>query len=182
MFTRNIAISTIALTLTACVNAQPVPTETAGDCPAEVERIFGSMIGEWTLAIQADEGWTGYGSSRISWATDKKCGVFERSVAVFDQESEAPAENISTAHYVYDALSETLKVLTSDDRGYVHIGIAAVTEPLKFEVLKPDGEIPNRQIQVQNIQSESFEWSWNGRASPSEDWQKRLVITYSKAR
>ncbi|MEM7458301.1 MAG: hypothetical protein AAF331_02450, partial [Pseudomonadota bacterium] len=140
------------------------------------------MIGEWDLAIQADEGWTGYGSSSVSWAADKKCGVFERSVAVFDQESEAPAENISTAHYVYDALSGTLKVLTADDRGYVHVGIAAVTEPLKFEMLKPDGEIPNRQIQIQNIQSQSCEWRRNGRTSPTQDWPKRLVITYWQAR
>ena len=180
MSMNRIAVSGTALALAACASAQPSTIEADRDCPASVGEIFESIVGDWSLSIQADEGWTGYGESTISWASDKKCGVYERSLAVFDQESESPSENSSTAHLIYDELSETIKLLMADDRGYVHIGIAVVETPLRFNVLKLADTPPNRQVQFRNIEPQSFEWSWNGRASPTESWEKRLTVSYQK--
>jgi len=85
-------------------------------------------------------------------------------------------------YIVYDELSEAIKILTADNRGYVHIGIAAVEQPFSFEVPKPFGETPNRQIQYRNILPKSFKWSWQGRADHSDDWEDRLIKNYEKSR
>lgn len=182
MSPEKIALVAIAFSLSACAETHPTLDQTIGDCPQNVQALFDMLEGEWTLSIQADEGWTGYGTSRMSWATDQKCGLIERSVSVFNQESDTPFENRSTTHLVYDELSETLKVLTSDARGYVHIGIAVVEDPLNFDVLKPNSETPNRRIQYQNIQPDSFEWRWKGRDSAVTPWEERLAISYRKER
>ncbi|MEO1552448.1 MAG: hypothetical protein AAFR82_00835 [Pseudomonadota bacterium] len=181
MLTKRTGLSIALLALSSCANVQTAAISEAAQCPTDVDAIFDSIVGEWTLSVQADEGWTGYGSSRISWDVDQKCGLSERTVAVFNQESEDPFESKSTAYIVYDDLSETIKILTADNRGYVHIGIAAVAQPFRFEVLKPSGEAPNRQIQYRNIQPESFEWSWQGRADRSDEWEDRLIINYEKS-
>ena len=180
MQAKTLSLSAVMFSLCACVSAQTSETPKAKACPADVEAIFTSIVGEWTLSIEADEGWTGYGSSRISWDADQKCGVVEQSRSVFNQESEDPAQNQSTTYLVYDELTETIKVLTSDTRGYVHIGIAAVDTPLNFEVLKPASETPTRRIQYRNIEPGAFEWSWQGRSAVPEMWKDRLVINYDK--
>ena len=180
MNAKTLSLSAGILSLCACVSAQTSQSPIARACPAEVDAIFTSIVGDWTLSIEADEGWTGYGSSRISWDTDRKCGVVEQSRSVFNQESENPAQNRATTHLLYDELSDTIKVLTSDNRGYVHIGIAAIDTSLSFEILKPSGETPNRRIHYRSIQPGAFEWSWQGRATESEGWNDRLVINYDK--
>jgi hypothetical protein len=181
MLTKRTGLSILLLVLASCANVQISHTSGANGCPTEVEAIFASMVGKWNLSVQADEGWTGYGSSSISWSQDQKCGLFERTFAVFNQESESPFENKSTAYIVYDDLSETIKILTADNRGYVHIGIADVEQPFSFEVLKPFGERPNRQIQYRNILPRSFEWSWQGRGNQAGDWEDRLIVKYEKS-
>ena len=182
MLAKTLCFSAAFLSICSCTSAQTLTAPKVGQCPNEVESIFASIVGEWSLSIRADEGWTGYGNSSISWDADQKCGVIERSFAVFNQESETPSENRSTTYLLYDELSETIKVLTADTRGFVHIGIAAVEKPLIVDVLKPSGEASNRRIQYRNFELGSFEWSWQGRADVADFWHERLTKSYEKAR
>jgi len=181
MSAQSYALSFVALCLTACASAQTHAGTVTMQCPAEVEGIFASIVGDWTLGVEADEGWSGYGSSNIAWNQNQKCGVVETSIMVFDPDGEDASENRATAYLVYDELSETIKILTADNRGYVHIGIAAAKAPLAFEILKPADEVPNRRIQYRSVESGAFEWSWQGRETQSDDWTDRLVIKYQSA-
>lgn len=174
-----------AFGLAACVTA-PAPSAPQAAaipeaCPMTVVGVLAPLVGDWTLAIQADEGWTGYGTSTIGWDADRACALSERSEAVFNQESESPFENQSTALLTYDALSETIKTLTADNRGYVHLGVSALEAPLRFAILKADGTAPTRQIQYRNPSEDGFEWVWQGRADADAPWADRLIITYRRS-
>lgn len=182
MMPKNLALVLASVALSACATAEPSNASVDRDCPPEIQQIFASMIGEWTLTIRADEGWTGYGESTIAWTDEPGCGVIDATTSVFNQESETPLENSSDTILAYDKLSETIKVFTSDDRGYVHIGIAAAETPLSFNIIRSAEAPPTRQIQYRNIQADAFEWSWRGRAGPTDAWADRLVIAYSKAK
>ena len=179
MLSKPLTLPVVLIALTACATSNDLKTdETGSDCPPEVKRLFESIDGDWALSIEADEGWTGYGSSRIEWASSLKCGVSEITNAVYNQESDAHFENTSSALLVYDELSETIKVLTSDRRGYTHIGISPVASSLTFEILKPEGALSTRRIQYRDIETDSFEWIWQGWNSTSERWDDRLKIVY----
>jgi hypothetical protein len=147
--------------------------------------MFAPLVGDWTLAIRADEGWTGYGTSTIGWDADRPCALAEVSQSVFNQESDTPMETRATALLVFDQLSETVKTLTSDDRGYVHLGMARPlprpATPMRFGILKGDGTPPTRQILYRAFGPEGFEWVWQGRADSAAPWADRLVITYRRA-
>ena len=171
------------ISLAACVTAPEASKAAAipDACPAPVVAVFAPMVGTWTLAIQADEGWTGYGTSTISWDAGRACALSERSEAVFNQESDTPFYNQSTAVVAYDALSETIKTLTADNRGYVHLGVSSLEAPLRFSILEADGAAPTRQIRYRALSEAGFEWAWQGRTEANAAWADRLVITYYRA-
>lgn len=172
------------LSLAACVTAPapgaPQAAAIPDACPTPVAAVLAPMVGNWRLALQADEGWTGYGTSTISWDNGRACALSERSEAVFNQESETPFENQSTVLLAYDALSETIKTLTADNRGYVHLGGSSVEAPLRFAILKSDSAAPTRQIQYRALSETGFEWVWQGRADADAPWADRLIITYRR--
>ncbi|MEL7111190.1 MAG: hypothetical protein AAGJ68_11830 [Pseudomonadota bacterium] len=180
MSLKQTALVAASFALVACASAQPDPSTQDHACPAEIEQLFSSLTGDWTLAIRADEGWTGYGESTFIRTSDPSCGVGEATFSVFNQESENPMEVQSSAILAYDKLSKTIKILTGDDRGYTHIGIASPEMPITFDVIQSTGEAPVRQIQYKNMEDGAFEWSWRGRASATEPWADRLVISYTK--
>lgn len=159
---------------------QAQPEVELGSCDAPAAPMMQQLVGNWTLSITADEGWTGYGESSIVWDTSRTCGLSEISNAVFNQESETPMDNRSTTLLVFDTLSETMKLLTSDSRGYVHLGFGADPTGLSFEIARGDGSAPTRRIQYRDISADAFEWVWQGRAGSDEPWQDRLTINYDR--
>lgn len=182
---RNLPFIAAIVSFSGCISGAITPAtkvESGPDtCPAPIAAILTPMVGDYVLTIKADEGWTGYGSSSISWDANRPCALSERSDAVFNQESETPTSNGSTALIVYDALSETLKTITSDERGYVHIGVSPPEVPFRFQILKPAGTFPTRQIQYREMSARGFDWVWQGRADPSDPWTDRLIIKYRLA-
>ncbi|MEM1144697.1 MAG: hypothetical protein AAGI88_19110 [Pseudomonadota bacterium] len=157
------------------------PTTHSTFCEAPGAAFLSSLIGEWALELEADEGWTGYGKSTISWDYSRVCSVLDTQVAVFNQESDSPFENKSTHLISADSLSGTLKLLSSDRRGYTHLGISGQesgNEDLAFEIIRPGGGTPTRRILYRSVKPESFEWVWQGLVEDEESWVDRLVITY----
>ncbi|MEO0548363.1 MAG: hypothetical protein AAFZ91_00475 [Pseudomonadota bacterium] len=155
--------------------------ESASMCDAETGAALQMLVGTWSLHIEADEGWTGYGESTIAWDSSHVCGILETSEAVFNQESETPFENRSTSLIVFDSLSETMKLLTSDRRGFVHLGFGSDDlMDLSFEIGQLGMSDAVRRIQYRKLSASGFEWVWQGRDAAETPWKDRLMIVYTR--
>jgi len=172
----------IAVTV-GCSTMQPerragefTPTSCEAPVAQELERLRGS----WRLELQADEGWTGYGESVITWDPLRSCSLVETQTAVFNQESPNPFENASTQVLIFDSLSGTLKILSNDRRGYTHLGLGDGLEldGLSFDIARIGNELSERRIHYRNFEPNSFEWVWQGRSVEDSVWQDRLVVRY----
>ena len=182
---RHVTIAAACLTLSACaVSADRSinQTGTLETCPAEAGKTLAMLVGDWTLNIEADEGWTGYGASSINRDRSLLCGVQETTDAVFDQESDTPMETRSVTVISWDTLSEAMKVMSSDDRGFVHLGQhrGAVTGDMAFEILRLEEDAPTRRMVYRDITEDSFKWVWQGRAEVGDPWEGRLIIDYTR--
>lgn len=176
----------LAFGTTSCVSTSTPRVETINaqpqGCAPEVAQTLEQLVGRWRLDIRADEGWTGYGESIIEWDTSLKCGIIEKQNALFNKESETPLITDSVSILVFDALSETLKVFTSDSRGYTHLGLSGgrISEGFVFEIAQATNRPATRRIKYQNMQADSFEWAWQGRANEGADWGDRLFVRYNR--
>ncbi|MEO0466697.1 MAG: hypothetical protein AAF216_09155 [Pseudomonadota bacterium] len=166
---------------TACTstNASTIKAR-SGDCPAVAAVTLNALAGDWTLSINADEGWTGFGESKIRWDEGRKCSLIETANSVFNQESETPFENRSSAILIVDELSDVMKLLVDDGRGFVHLGESSGLDSLDFEILRRGGNPTTRRIQYRSFEADSFVWAWQGHGIESGEWEDRLVITYSR--
>lgn len=153
---------------------------TVTSCEAPVAQELERLVGSWRLELQADEGWTGYGESVITWDHLRSCSLLETQTAVFNQESPNPFENASTQVITFDSLSDTLKVLSNDRRGYTHLGLGdgLALEGLSFYIARKGNEQSERRIHYRNLAPNSFEWAWQGRLEEDGEWQDRLVVRY----
>lgn len=181
----NILIVTACYALSACAvgDARLInQTGTLQACPVEAGQTLAKLTGDWTLSIEADEGWTGYGTSSITPDASLLCGVREKTDAVFDQESDTPIETRSVAVISWDTLYEVMKVMSSDDRGYVHLGQhrGAVNGDLAFEILRLEQDTSTRRMVYRDISEDSFKWVWQGRVEAGDPWEDRLIIDYER--
>ena len=151
-------------------------------CSKAAKEMLDNFVGEWSINIEADEGWTGYGSSQIRYAPSLVCGTLETSDSMFNQESEAPVSIYATTLIAWDKLSNGWKVMSSDSRGYVHLGQNTNLEgnSLSFDIIRVGQIIPTRRIVYRDIDPEQFTWVWQGRAKEEETWKDRLVMKYKR--
>lgn len=167
--------------------AQPVAEQdeaihSPATCQASAWPMLEGLVGDWALTITADEGWTGFGTSTITRDSAKPCAIIEGADAVFNQESDTPLETRFNAVIVWDRLGEVLKIMSSDDRGYVHLGQngSLIKGTLAFEILRLDQSTPTRQIVYKDITEDGFVWVWQGRSDDSGGWEDRLTIKYTR--
>lgn len=114
-----VVICVLAVSATGCVTNSSGPklrAERAKLCTDEVVDKLHPLVGNWLLEIRADEGWTGYGKSSISWDTKWACGIVETQAAVFNQESDTPISNDSRSLIIFDSLTGSLKSVINDTR------------------------------------------------------------------
>jgi hypothetical protein len=152
------------------------------ECKPEVAMLLGRFVGEWSLHIEADEGWTGSGHASIAVDKLHVCSLFETSNAVFNQESDNPVPTNTKTFLIWDNLSESLKVMSSDNRGYVHLGQSRDVDSdiLNFDILRMDQTAPTRRIVYRDLSADQFTWVWQGSVDKNTDWQDRLTIKYTR--
>ncbi|MCI5048418.1 MAG: hypothetical protein MRY59_13035 [Aquisalinus sp.] len=182
-FCAGAALATLAA---GCTPSPPEPALAASEaktCDEPVAEVLEQLIGTWSLEIEADEGWTGYGQSTIARDPLRACSLLETQSAVFNQESPTPFQNTSTSLIIHDTLSDTLKIVSNDRRGYTHLGFSTgrTLEDLTFEVGQAGGRPSTRRIHYRHITEDSFEWVWQGRPDENSQWQDRLTVRYDRA-
>lgn len=148
-------------------------------CPAAYAELA-PLLGTWSQSIVANEGWPGEGESTMAFEGGFGCVVEERgSFTLFTDEG--PIVSSSANRIAYDVLSDRWKLLSTDSRGFTHIGIGGPTKKndWAFDIVRETGE-PGRRIAYRGISDTGFQWIWQGQ-DDTGTWLDRLVISYEPA-
>ncbi|MEM6412036.1 MAG: hypothetical protein AAF683_10925 [Pseudomonadota bacterium] len=155
---------------------RPAVPETCPESYGELSVVLGS----WTQSIIADEGWPGAGTSTIEFSGDAGC-TLEESGSFTLNTDEGPVVSYSANRIAYDILSGKWKLLSTDSRGFTHVGIGDFDgDSLSFDIIRTPDEAPRRII-YRNLSSDNFEWIWQGQDETGA-WADRLSISYSRGR
>ena len=158
-------------------------------CPAEAVAIGLLLQGAWVTTIETDEGWDGQGTSRFEIDVRRHCALVEHSKFSLDRGDGDLVTSDTMVVYAWDVLTNAWKLLSTDSRGYTHIGLAADpnVSDWTFEILRGGGEVSTRRIVYRGLRSTSpsgnfttFEWVWQGRENADDEWHERFVSRYER--
>ncbi|MEL6360826.1 MAG: hypothetical protein AAFR21_07040 [Pseudomonadota bacterium] len=162
----------------------PVEASTfANDCPEPTRLMVHRLSGDWSTSVSTDEGWQGEGTSTFEVDPSRGCALVERGVFALDTGDGNIIKSKSLAVYAWDDLSSVWKLMSTDSRGYTHVGLGveAGDRNWAFEIQKAAGQIADRRVLFRPREdAPGFQWVWQGRDGGDAEWHDRFVSVYSR--
>ncbi len=172
-----------ALVLNACaekttteVSENVSPTELSGNCADAEYRELDFWVGSWELSWTGQDGKQGRGTNLISHNPYGNCVIKEE----FNGAPTMQFKGMSVSTYLKPA-KLWRQAWVDDSGGFFSLyGGPQDDGTFQLDMERVNDQGPYRRMIWKNIETDSLDWHWQGKADEEAEWGDLWVIHYSR--